>query len=610
MGSRSTQRRRTTAGDPGTGQLVTLVGVVMILVQLAWRAWALFPSWFFLDDYNLLLDATQRPLDLGYLLDPYNGHLMPGGRLVASLVAESGTLNWAVAATVTLIMQAMASGAALWMLLTLFGRRWGVLLPLGIYLTSVLTVPAFLWWAAALNQVPTQFAIFMAVGAWVLHLRTHRWRWLILTIASLCYGLLFDVKPLLIGPVLAYIALAYFSTGTPLRRVGHVLRTYWVAASVGVLTVSCYTGYYLTHVEQPFAEVTAPLVGRLASSMLGTAFVSAVVGGPWRWSLEAPPTAFADPPAWTVHLAWVMAFSVIVYAALTRVRTARAWVLLGGYLVVLLALLVTSRGPEFGALIGREYRYLTDAVCVLVLCLGLAFLPLKGAPESSAPRTPSLLRISVSPRLVTAALVLICLSGLASSSVYATYWHSDNASDAYLQNLRRDLSASGPTDLVDHPVPDAVLSQLTAPDNTVRTLAMLASPLASFPSSSPRLAMAADDGTLRQVLIRLGVRSRPGPEADCGWRIDEDGLDVPLAGRAFEWQWWIRIGYLSSTDSPVVVSAGDTVLETEVVAGLNTLYARVDGSFDDIRIDGLAPGATMCVDIIEVGQPEPGGTLE
>ena len=44
-------------------------------------------------------------------------------------------------------------------------------------------------------------------------------------------------------------------------------------------------------------------------------------------------------------------------------------------------------------------------------------------------------------------------------------------------------------------------------------------------------------------------------------------------------------------------------------SGLNNLYLRLDGGFDHVMIDGLDPGTTLCVDAIEVGQPEPGGPL-
>ena len=53
-----------------------------------------------------------------------------------------GSLNWTLAATLTIGVQVLASAACLWMLVTLFGARWGILAPLALYLTSALTCPA------------------------------------------------------------------------------------------------------------------------------------------------------------------------------------------------------------------------------------------------------------------------------------------------------------------------------------------------------------------------------------------------------------------------------------------------------------------------------------
>ena len=49
-------------------------------------------------------------------------------------------------------------------------------------------------------------------------------------------------------------------------------------------------------------------------------------------------------------------------------------------------------------------------------------------------------------------------------------------------------------------------------------------------------------------------------------------------------------------------------MDTQVESGVRSLYARVSGTFDSIRVDGLDPGTTLCIDTIEVGQPVPGGT--
>jgi hypothetical protein len=58
------------------------------------------------------------------------------------------------------------------------------------------------------------------------------------------------------------------------------------------------------------------------------------------------------------------------------------------------------------------------------------------------------------------------------------------------------------------------------------------------------------------------------------------------------------------------VSAGDTSVATTIDAGLHSLYVKVDGSFDTVDIDGLAPGVSMCVDTVEVGQPVAGEGLQ
>ncbi len=317
--------------SPSKAGLVLGSAALLVLAQLALRAWALYPSWFYLDDYLLLLRAQQGP-GLDVLLAPHNGHLMPAGRLLAWLVLSSGTLNWGLVATTTLLLQAAADVAAVWMLVTLFGRRWGVLAPLGLYLFGTLTLPALMWWAASLNQLPMQTAFFVAVAAWVHHLRGGRRRWLLTTVVAVAFGLAFDVKALLILPVLAFLLLAYFCTGSLRARVLEGVRRRWPAALCLGGAAAAYVAYYVTAVDAPFTTVSATEVLSTASSMVGTGFVTAAVGGPWRWSPPTAPNVGAAPPDVAVHLAWVVSSLVVLYAALRRRRTLRAWALLLGYL--------------------------------------------------------------------------------------------------------------------------------------------------------------------------------------------------------------------------------------------------------------------------------------
>ena len=316
-------------------RLVPVVGGLMITAQVLFRAWAVYPAWFFLDDYNHLIAARSSGLSGSYLLEPYAGHLWPGGRLVVWLMTQTGALNWPLAATGTLVMQAAASCAALWMLVVLFGPRRIILIPLGLYLTTALTMPAYIWWSAALTLLPVQIAFFVATATWVKFLRTRRLWPLLATVAAVALGLAFDVKGILVLPVLAYVALAYFSSGSILSRARHVLVRYRVAWVILVLVGGAYSVYYVLEVPQITTQSLSSSLPDILATMLGATFVSGILGGPWHWEVSAPPTAFSDPPALLVNVSWVVLALVVVWIALRRTRTVRAWVLLGSYLVVL-----------------------------------------------------------------------------------------------------------------------------------------------------------------------------------------------------------------------------------------------------------------------------------
>ncbi|WP_248582070.1 hypothetical protein [Nocardioides sp. InS609-2] len=603
-GARTTSSdHRRQLGDP-----VVAAGLLMVLLAAGFRAWALYPSWFYLDDYNLLRSAAA-PLTVENLLEPYNGHLMPGGRLLFWLAGRTGPLPWPAVATMLLGLQVVAWGAALWMLVRVFGRRWGILVPLAAYLFSAITLPATMWASAAVNQLPQQAALLVAIGAWVEHLRGRGTRWLALTLAALAVGLCFYVKTIAVVPVLLVIALGWFSTGRPLRRTVASVRRTWPAL-VGLALLTCaYLAYYLTQVPQITGRTDWSILDRLSDSML-TSFVSGVVGGPWRWTDPSPPTAFADPPSWAAHGACVVFALVVLHAALTRVRTLRAWLLLGLYLGGLIGLLLTSRASSFTSLIGFEYRYLTDSAAIAALCLAFAYLEVPGALGSSSPRTQPLFTGRTDRRLVVALTCLVAVSGLASSVPYVAYWHEGNASEPYLRTLARERDRVGIVDLADSPVPDDVMSQLAAPDNKVSSFAALLGADLRFPDSSGQLGVVDSDGTIHRALVEPGVVSEDGPREGCGWPVTDRGRDIPLTGAAFPWGWWLQIGYLASADSPVTVSAGGSRIDTDVQSGLNTVYVMLDGTFDEVRIDGLDADVTLCVDTIIVGQPVPGEVLE
>lgn len=579
---------------------------LLILAMAAFNSWALYNGWFYGDDYVLFIRADQGRMGLDYLLEPHDARLLPGTRMIAWWVASEGFV-WAWAATITLVLKTVAAAAAAWMLIQLFGARWAVLAPLALYLTTAITVPAMMWWTASLNQTPVQISFFLAIGAWVGYLRTRRLRWLALVVLALAFGLLFFVKVLLVVGVMGYLALAYFATGSVWARFRSVALTYWPAVVAGLVVVGGYLGYSSTvGTERPFRAFSAAAAGDVADSMLGKAFPSGVLGGPWTWHRFAPPGSVADPPAWLASLSWVVLALVVTYCFLTRVRTLRAWGLLGCYLVALLALMVLSRGQQFGGIVGLEYRYFTDVACAVALCLGLAFLPLRGAVETSGPRTDPYLRFAVSPRTWVVLTCVVAVSGVVSSTIYVRNWHTGNLSEVWVKTLRGELRREGAVDLVDRPVPHGVVGAYFAPDNRLSRLTPLLSDEPRFPEWSTDLKVVADDGTVRRALIDSDFE-RERLDRDCGWKVGEDGRTISMPRRLFPWTWWIRLGYLASDGSAVTVSTVGQEVEAAVEAGLGSLFVQVDGAVGDIHIDGLDEGVTLCVGVVEVGEPVAGG---
>lgn len=589
---------------------VHICALALVLAQVALRAWMLLGSWFYTDDYRLLAQARGQRLDLNYLTTPFDSQFMPVGRLVAWTVSNSGAVptGWGTAVAFTLLFSTLAAGACWWMLVTVFGPRAGTLPLLAVYLFSAISAPAVMWWAAGLNQLPLQAVWFATVAAFVRYLRGRSRAWLAATLVILVVGLLCYVKTLLIFPVLAILAVGYFTSGDWRARLRHVGTEWWPAVVGGATVVGAYIYYYVTAVPQPFVEENHPtgLAGDLVGTMVGTSFGSAAVGGPWRWDTRNPPTGYADPALWAAQLSWVVIAAVIVMAALRRQRTGRAWLLLVASLVGAYLLLLTTRAPIAGASIGLEMRYLTETVCALVLSLGLAWLPLRGAVESSEPRERPL--VAVAPtRVLTASLTAACVLGACVSTVgYARIWHSDNPGAIYLQRVAAAAEQAGSLDLSGGPVPPDVMPGYSFPYNTLERLTPLYGAEVKFPSVSQTLHSVANDGTVAPTLIDAAVTSEEGPAEGCGWRVGSRGRAIPLRGATINIDWWMRIGFLASDRTTVTVTAGDVTRDAVVNPGLGSLYVQATGTFDRVRIDGLSEDVTFCVDVIEVGAPVAG----
>jgi hypothetical protein len=588
--------------------MVLGAAVLLIVVQLAFRAWALYPSWFYLDDL-LLLDDASGALTPGYLLSPHDSQLMPLGRAIAWLVASSGSVNWTLAATITVVLQAAASAACCWMLVVLFGPRPGILVPLGVYLTSAMTMSSSMWWAAGLNALPLQIAFFCSVAAWFRYQTSRRGVWLVVTLGAVLLGLSAYVKALVLLPLLAYLAVAYFADGTLRHRLATVVRRDRVAVATGALTGVAFLTYYLLNVPGLSSLPAPDVAADLAQGMLGEALVSGLAGGPWRWDEQNPPVGLADPPVWALQLATVAVVAAAAYWTLRRRRTGRAWLLLGGYALLSFLVVLVSRAGTVGAVAGLEYRYLSDVTCAWALVLGLLSMSVVGSDQGSAPREEPLLTVGLSRRAAAGVAVAVVVSGAVSSFRYVDAWHGSNDADDYFANAAGALAGAGPVDLADDVVPDRVLPGYQYPRNRLAVLMPLVIDNARFPSVTGDLVVLDDAGVPHHAVLDVVARTPPGPDGTCGWRVTDDGRLLTLEPPAPSGEWWLRIGYLSPRDDEVDVTAAGSTTAAAVREGARSLFLRVDGAVTTVRIDGVDPGSSLCVDTVEVGRPTPGEPL-
>jgi hypothetical protein len=597
---------------------VTLGALALIATQLGLRAWVGYGGFFSLDDYVFYTRAAEQPLlSADYLFEPYNAHLMPGSMVWVWLTTRAAPLAFAPVVTVSLLLQLAVDLAMVQLLRRLFGDRPAILIPFAVFAFGTLTLPGMVWWAAALNQLPQQLCMLLALLAQVRYARTGRLRDALLGIGAVALGLSFSEKTALAMPLAFAVTWLFLVGGKPLRGLWITVRRYWVVwAGYVVLGVGYAVAYTIT-VEGPVrGDVTASEAVDLVDVVLRRSIVPGVVGGPWRWEPIGWVDSLADPHPVAQLLAAGVVVAVIAATVARRRGAARGWGLAAGYIAVEIGLLLFTRVQDTGVVaIGAEYRYLTDLGLVVTLALAFATLPVTaqvrdGTPVVLRPRDRSLTdrlgSVPVDQRTVAAAAVM----GLAVSSTYslATYrerW-ADNAGRPYFANARADLDRVGPTVLYDGPVPSAVVWRLLWPATLPSRL--LPPTGTEFDvlrpgESTPQLDDIGADGHLRRSTVS-GIAAVPGPDGRCGWRIDSTGVKVPLDSAAFAWDWIVQLRYVTGSDGTLGFSAGDTDVDVPMSEGRGVAYVAVSGAVSSVRLTALGTDS-VCVNDLVVGLPQP-----
>jgi hypothetical protein len=603
---------------------VLVVALLLIAGQVAWRAQFLGQMYFYRADFSNLDLAINSPFNWHYLSHAGTGHVMLGERAIIWVLARISLYNWTLTSAVTLVFLAAAGLAAFLVLRTLFGERPAILAPLAIYLLGPLGVAALGWWTVALESVPLQLAIFMALNSQIHYVRTRRARHLIAASAWVVVAMLADEKGLVV-PVLLFAVTSAFlcGGGSWLAGMKRALLSYWRAwasyavAFIGyliVLTISLRTPASQPQVPAASAVLTFSW-GLLKSSLL-----PGVIGGPWGWlPLPGHGYALAAAPDPLIWIALIVAVTVVIGTILRRTIAWRAWVTFAAWVLLAdMVPVIIARLNWYPVLVALDTRYVADAMPVLVVCIGLAFLPVAGrlqqptqasqvaAPaQSAAPAHRAGLEQAWRAG-VAGAFGVFVVGSIWSASSYHSVTTGQPAAQ-YIASVRQAVAAAPRGTLVlDSPVPD----QIQDTGNRARTVIDPLRPGKLHWINEPRgtldgLRVFGLDGRLHPVWVYGASTGRPAAPNSC-WptvhgSIVMDFWHKPPPGTAV-----LRIGYIWGPKTPgsIFVDYGSTQQVLRVLPGLHTAFLPVSGSAPSITVSGLA-GNKICIGDAEAGTALP-----
>lgn len=593
-------RESTGTGVPAARR-VGQVALALIALQAVFRGWAVLTGFFYEDDFRYVYDAATSGLGADYLLQDYNGHLMPGEFLLVWVLQAVAPMSFTAVGLTLLVLQVGASLAVWALLRELVGPRPGALLPLAVYLFSPLTLGSFLWYAAALQALPLQIVLALSVLLHVRYLRDGRLRDGVGALVVVVVGLVFWEKALLAVPLLAAVTVLFFSAGGPVRRVVSALTSHWRLWTAYAVVCVGYLSLYLSVVEwQLRSRGDRGSTLELVREATLNGFVPALFGGPYTGF----PTGLGiapDPPL-AIQLVFLQVLLLLVVGTVLVHRAAwRAWALLVGYLVLDCLLLASGRLDVLGPVIGRDTRYIADASVVAAIALALALFPQEPRPPGRG-SSIDLARTLDRPLAVALVLMAFLNSAAITSAEMVRRW-ADTSAEAYVQTAQADLRRLGAVSVYDGSPPPEVLSPWFLTDHRVSRIIGPLPERPSFDGPTGDLRVVDADGHLRPVDVAVATESVPAADPTCGWPVTGDGAtSIRMQQDMYPWKWTVEVAYYSGAATRGTVTLGPTDYPVRFERGLNSLFVVHTGPTDDIRVGVDERDVTVCVGRVSVGQ--------
>jgi hypothetical protein len=579
---------------------VARTAAALIAVQLVVRAVLAFRGYFYWDDLILIGRAgTHGLLSPGYLFDDHDGHVMPGAFLVAGGITRLAPLNWIGPAISLVVLQSLVSLALLRALHVILGWRPVLLLPLTFALFTPLSVPAFAWWAAALNSLPMLAALAWVCADAVLLVRTGNQRYAMTGLLVYFGGLLFFEKAAVI-PFVAFTIAALYAHVTSSGTVVMVWRRGFRLWLSSLAVTATWIAVYLVVVDQKRWSFDVGMTWDLLSRSVTHGIVPGLVGGPWDWQRWAPASPWATPPVTVMVLGWVALAVVVAISFIRKQRIGPVWAVAVGYAVACQVPIYLMRSSRFTALeLAQTLRYLPDLVVVLALLLAVGLCA--SNREGSTPLDASWPRTVV----IVCCTALFVASSLYSTATFLTSWR-ENPAQPYLQNARAGLTAAHATSsapLLDQEVDPLVLQRVAGPENLASHMFALLHDRPEFAGATTDLRMLDASGHVVDAKVTWVRSIVPGPVPNCGYLVQPDfPASMRLDGPLLPADWTAEINYLGNSDGSMTMSLSEgTETKVPVRPGLNRVFVRLSGAGDAIKVRANTAALSVCVAAGPVG---------
>lgn len=596
---------------------VGAAAMALVALQLLIRGTILADAYFVTDDFMLTTRALESDLGWDYLTRVHTGHFEPIPFLLYWLLAHFAPLSWPPVVALSIVGQLVLNVAMYLLLRLLFGARPLILVPYAVFLFAALTLPSFLWFAASVITLSLQISLTLALYWHVKYTRDRRFRHALAATLALIFGLLCFEKAVLFVPFVFVLTAAYWPARSWLRGFVQATGRLWPVWLMYTAVIAGYLAVYLPHARDadPTSRLflpSVPVLWDFTYYSVFRAFIPGVLGGPWHWWPIGHGGALADSPRILEWASWAAALTTVLVTLALRRRAGRAWFALLVYLLGSISSLGFTRVPLIGSVLGLQTRYVADVLVPFTVVLAAVLIPLVGETDPWHVPEP-LARWLAANRGQVVAAVAGATAVVVASSLWSGWQFADIAtsdpSRQYVANARASLDTLPPgAEIYDAPLGnDGIVGPLFGVYNTSsRFLAPLVDAKTRREMYTRRTYtmpyLLDDQGRLRPMTV-VGAESSPGPLVGCGWKIESPGGRVPLRSSVFDYAWAMRIGYIASEATDILVGFGDVVVPVHLERGLNQIIFPVVAGGESVLIFGLPGGMVLCVGDIQIGNP-------